>query len=97
MPIAIPTIPSLATGATFADPKLARPLAPKEPPVRDYGGYTDLDIPSVTWPGGKKVALNISIHFEEGAEATVSRPSVEIGDFAHYLYSLRTETSIPRY
>lgn len=72
MTTAIPKIPSLATGATFADPKLARPLAPKEPPVRDYGGYMDLDVPTVTWPGDKKVALNISIHFEEGAEATVS-------------------------
>ena len=73
MPIAIPKIPSLAAGATFADPKLDRPLAPKEPAARDYGGYTDLDIPTVTWPGNQKVALNISIHFEEGAEATVSQ------------------------
>jgi hypothetical protein len=72
MPIAIPNIPSLAAGATFANPKLERPLAPKEPPIRDYGGYTDQNIPTVKWPGGKKVALNISIHFEEGAESTVS-------------------------
>lgn len=71
MPVAVPSIPSLAAGATLANPKLARPLAPKEPPARDYGGYTDLNIPTVTWPGDKKVALNISIHFEEGAEATV--------------------------
>lgn len=71
MPIAIPTIPSLAPGASFADPKLDRPLAPKSWPVRDYAGYTDQDIPTVSWPGGKLVALNISIHFEEGAEATV--------------------------
>lgn len=34
MPIAIPKIPSLAAGATFADPKLDRPLAPKEPAAR---------------------------------------------------------------
>lgn len=33
----------------------------------------DLNIPTVTWPGNKKVALNISIHFEEGAEATVGQ------------------------
>jgi hypothetical protein len=77
MPIATLTIPSLSQGATPADPKLPRPLAPKEPPTRDYGGYTDLDVPTVAWPGGAKVALNISIHFEEGAEATVSlRPAM---------------------
>jgi hypothetical protein len=80
MPIAIPSIPSLAVGATFADPKLARPLAPKEPLVRDYGGYTDLQIPTVTWPGAKNMALNISIHFEEGAEATVSVCGSHKGD-----------------
>jgi hypothetical protein len=97
MPIAVPKIPNLAAGATFADPKLARPLAPKEPPVRDYGGYTDLDIPTVTWPGGKKVALNISIHFEEGAEATVSAYHSSLEISAHYLCSRRTVTSIPKY
>jgi hypothetical protein len=96
MPIAIPKIPSLAAGATFADPKLDRPLAPKEPPARDYGGYTDLDIPTVTWPGGKSVALNISIHFEEGAEATVSAYYPSLGISAHHRFSQKTMTSIPK-
>lgn len=96
MPVAIPNTPSLAGGATFADPKLDRPLAPTEPPARDYGGYTDLDIPTVTWPEGKAVALNISIHFEEGAEATVSAYRSTLQIFAHYLYSRRTVTSIPK-
>lgn len=84
MPAAIAKIPSLAADATFADPKLDRPLAPKEPPVRDYGGYTDLNIPTVRWPGGKKVALNISIHFEEGAEATVSAYHSSLEISAHH-------------
>jgi hypothetical protein len=97
MPIAIPKIPNLAAGATFADPKLDRPLAPKEQPVRDYGGYTDLDIPTVTWPGGKAVALNISIHFEEGAEATVSAYHSSPEIFAYSLYSRKMVTSILKY
>ncbi|WVR06703.1 hypothetical protein IAU60_003735 [Kwoniella sp. DSM 27419] len=67
---AVLTIPPLPAGATFFQPGLSRPLAPKDFPHRDYGGYTDLNIPTVTWPGGKKLALNIVIHFEEGAEAT---------------------------
>jgi len=96
MPVAIPKIPSLAAGATFADPKLDRLLAPKEPPARDYGGYTDLDIPTVTWPEGKSVALNISIHFEEGAEATVSAYRSSLQIFAYYIYSRKTVTSIPK-
>ncbi|OCF39389.1 hypothetical protein I317_06817 [Kwoniella heveanensis CBS 569] len=63
-------IPPLPAGATFSEPKLARPSAPKELPLRDYGGYTDINIPTVTWPEGKKLALNIVLHFEEGAEST---------------------------
>jgi hypothetical protein len=64
-------IPQLPSGATFAKTGFSRPLATQELPVRDYGGYTDVNVPTVSWPGGKKLALNISIHFEEGAEATV--------------------------
>ena len=64
-------IPPLAAGATFAKPGIGRKLAPAEPPFRDYGGYTD-DPPKVTWPGGKKLALNIVVHLEEGAEMSVS-------------------------
>ncbi|KAI1370795.1 putative chitin deacetylase [Hypoxylon crocopeplum] len=43
----------------MADPTIARP--------RDFAGYGDHP-PSFSWPGGKKVAINFAINYEEGTE-----------------------------
>ncbi|MET1027957.1 MAG: polysaccharide deacetylase family protein, partial [Dongiaceae bacterium] len=39
----------------------------KDGPVRDYVGYGRY-APRVTWPGGVRVAINIVLNYEEGAE-----------------------------
>ena len=43
-------------------------IAPDAPgPARDFVGYAD-DPPDPTWPGGARLALNIVLNYEEGAE-----------------------------
>ena len=39
-------------------------------PVRDFIGYGDKP-PSAAWPGGAKLALNIVVNYEEGAEYSI--------------------------
>ena len=39
-------------------------------PARDFIGYGDKP-PAAAWPGGAKLALNIVVNYEEGAEYSI--------------------------
>jgi len=51
-------------------PELLDPAALDLPP-RDFVGY-GRHVPEVTWPGGARVAINIVLNYEEGAEYSLA-------------------------
>lgn len=67
-------------------PEQLDPAAHALPP-RDFVGY-GRHVPPVTWPGGAKVAVNIVLNYEEGAEYSISDGDGINDSWGEYIYEV---------